>query len=84
MKLRELLAYDSIVIQCHDGPDADAFACGYAVHSYLTDHGKKVNFIYGGRNGYLKPNLQYMKDLLHIPVEHVEELPDEPDYSHYR
>ena len=26
MKLRELLAYESIVIQAHDNPDADALA----------------------------------------------------------
>ena len=29
MKLRELLNYNRIVIQCHDNPDADAIASGY-------------------------------------------------------
>ena len=29
MKLSELLAYDNIVIQCHDNPDADTIARGF-------------------------------------------------------
>lgn len=32
MKLKELLHYDNIVIQCHDNPDADAIASGYGLY----------------------------------------------------
>ena len=74
MELSSLLAYNDIVIQCHDEPDADAFASGYAVYRWLSDHGRQARFIYGGRNGNLKPNLQLMKELLQIPLEHVTEL----------
>lgn len=78
MELSSLLNYRNIVIQCHDEPDADAFASGYAVYRWLADHGKQARFIYGGRNGSLKPNLQLMKELLQIPAEHVTAL-DAPD-----
>ena len=79
MELSELLQYDKIVIQCHDEPDADAFASGYAVYCYLTDHGRHPRFIYAGWNASLKPNLQHMKDLLQIPVEHAASLEERPD-----
>lgn len=74
MELHSLLEYNDIVIQCHDEPDADAFAAGYAVYCWLRDHGRPARFVYGGRNGSLKPNLKYMKELLQIPVEHVTSL----------
>ncbi len=74
MELTDLLNYNDIVIQCHDEPDADAFASGYALQRWLADHGKQARFVYGGRSGALKPNLQYMKELLQIPAEHVTEL----------
>lgn len=52
MRLNKLLSADSIVIQCHDNPDADALASGYGVYAYLKSHGKeKVRFVYGGRAG---------------------------------
>ena len=78
MELSDLLKYDSIVIQCHDEPDADTFASGYAVYCWLTDHGKQTRLVYSGPNGGLKPNLQYMKELLQIPAEYVTEL-EPPD-----
>ncbi len=78
MELSSLLNYSNIVIQCHDDPDADAFASGYAVYRWLADHGKQARFIYGGRNGHLKPNLQLMKEKLKIPVDYVTEL-ETPD-----
>lgn len=34
MLLHELLAFDAIHIQCHDNPDADSTASGYALHGY--------------------------------------------------
>ena len=50
MKLSELLAYDNIVIQCHDNPDADTIACGFGVYLYLKSKGKEPRLIYGGQN----------------------------------
>ena len=68
MRLSELLDYDNIVIQCHDNPDADALASGYALHYYLTKMGKDPMFIYRGRNPIGKSNLIMMIDVLDIPV----------------
>ena len=79
MELSALLQYDNIVIQCHDEPDADAFASGFALYCYLADHAQRPRLVYGGRSGSLKPNLRYMKELLQIPAEHVTELETPPD-----
>ena len=50
MRLSELLKAESIVIQCHDNPDADALASGYGVYAYLKAHGKEnVRLVYGGK-----------------------------------
>jgi phosphoglycolate phosphatase len=76
MRLNELLAYSSIVIQCHDFPDADAIASGYAVYTYLKNCGKEVRLIYGGKSEITKPNLVIMKEQLEIPLEYVTELPE--------
>lgn len=35
MKLEELVKYNPITIQCHDNPDADAIAAGYALCRYF-------------------------------------------------
>ena len=35
MTLESILAYDGILIQCHDDPDADAIVSGYALLKYL-------------------------------------------------
>lgn len=40
MTLEDLLGYKDIVIQCHDDPDADAIASGYALLKYLESKGK--------------------------------------------
>ncbi|MCR4902672.1 MAG: DHH family phosphoesterase [Butyrivibrio sp.] len=72
MKLSELLAYDDITIQCHDNPDADALASGYALYLYLKAKDKKVRFIYSGNNRIQKSNLIIMIDELKIPIEYVE------------
>ncbi len=73
-KLSDLLSFDDIVIQCHDNPDADALASGFALYTYLESKGKKPQFIYGGVREITKSNLVLMKDTLNIPVKHVEEL----------
>ncbi len=78
MRLRDLLPYQSIVIQCHDNPDADALASGLGVYTYLKAQGKKVRLVYGGPRPIQKSNLALMVDTLEIPVEHVEAL-DSPE-----
>lgn len=75
MRLQELLKYDSIVIQCHDNPDADALSSGFALTMYLKKHEKDVRLVYGGKNLIRKSNLKMMVETLSIPVEHVETLP---------
>lgn len=81
MRLKELLQYQNITIQCHDNPDADAIASGYALYEYFKSQGKEVRLIYGGRNVIRKSNLVMMVKELEIPIEHIhhmagEEIPD--------
>ena len=71
MRLKDLLKFYEIVIQCHDNPDADAIASGYAVLLYLQEHGKKPSLVYGGRNFIRKTNLVMMVEDLEIPITHV-------------
>lgn len=79
MTLRDLLLYNDIVVQCHDNPDADAVASGYALLLYLQKQGKKARFVYGGRNAISKSNLTLMVEKLEIPIEHVEKLENIPE-----
>lgn len=74
MRLRDLLNYQDIVIQCHNNPDADALASGYGVYTYLKDHNKNVRLIYSGSNQIHKANLCLMVETLEIPIEYVETL----------
>lgn len=73
MILRELANYDPITIQCHDNPDADAIAAGYALCRYFESLGKRVRLVYGGRNRIQKPNLLLMLEHLEIPITHIED-----------
>lgn len=75
MKLSDLLSFDDIVIQCHDNPDADALAAGFAIKTYLDNMGKNSRFIYRGLNKIQKSNLLIMIDELKIPVSF------EPDFA---
>lgn len=85
MKLRELLdeRYGSIVIQCHNAPDADALASGYGIYKYLTMHGKRARMIYSSSKEsevhIQKSNLRLMVEDLEIPIDYVKELEEEPD-----
>ncbi len=72
--LKDLLKYEDIVIQCHDNPDADALASGFALKWYLEKNGKKARFIYGGRGAVSKSNLVLMVEKLGITAEFVTEL----------
>lgn len=78
MKLKDLLKYDNIVIQCHDNPDADAIASGYALYLYLRAQGKTPMLVYGGTNRIRKTNLVMMVEDLLIPIRHVKYL-EEPE-----
>lgn len=71
MTLEDLLNYESIVIQCHDDPDADAIASGYALLKYLESKGKSPRLVYSGGRKVTKNNLLLMIDKLNIPLEHV-------------
>ena len=73
MKLRDLLAYDSIAIQCHNIPDADALAAGFGLYRYFEAAGKRPVFFYGGPP-VNKPNLTGMIESLEIPVRHAPDL----------
>lgn len=74
MRLRELLKFDTIVIQCHDNPDADAIASGWALYKYFAHNNKTVRLIYSGNRQITKNNLLLMKNLFKIPLEYVEHL----------
>ena len=71
MKLRDLLKCDDIVIQCHDNPDADALASGFAIKTFFDRNGKNARFIYRGSHQINKSNLKIMIEDLEIPVEYV-------------
>lgn len=79
MKLEDLLKFDYIVIQCHNNPDADAIASGYGILTYLKNHGKRARLVYGGDRPIRKSNLVLMVHMLDIPIEHIQELGEEPD-----
>ncbi len=79
MKLSSLLGYKSIVIQCHDNPDADAICSGYVLYRYFSSKGIDVRFIYSGNFEISKSNLVYLIEKLHIPIEYVTKLNGKPD-----
>ncbi|NLW79892.1 MAG: recombinase RecJ [Ruminococcaceae bacterium] len=78
MTLQEMAAHQNIVIQCHDIPDADTIASGYALWAALRQLGAQPRLVYSGRAQVTKPNLAWMLKLLGIPLEYVEQL-DAPD-----
>jgi len=79
MRLQDLLKYKDIVIQCHDNPDADALASGYALWWYFRKMGKDTRFIYRGLNRINKSNLRIMIDRLDIPVFYEPDFADVPE-----
>ncbi len=79
MKLHELLAYDDIAIQCHNFPDADTIASGFAVYEYLRANCKAPLLFYAGPQKICKSNMLIMTDQLEIPVRYLTELPHEPE-----
>ena len=79
MLLKELLKYDKIVIQCHDNPDADALASGYALKWFFEKNNKNVKFIYRGRYQIQKLNLITMVEKLDIPVVYAPFISEDPE-----
>jgi phosphoglycolate phosphatase len=79
MDLKELAAYRHIVIQCHDIPDADTIASGFALQCFLRLQGADVALAYGGRTKIQKPSLLLMQEALGIEVAPVTELPKDTD-----
>lgn len=71
MRLSDLEKYETITIQCHDNPDADALGAGYGLYRYFMDKGYRVRLIYSGPNRIQKSNLKLMIEKLNIPVEYV-------------
>ena len=74
MKLIELQHYSSITIQCHDNPDADAIASGFALYTYFVSLEKEVRLVYAGRNRIQKPNLLMMVEKLQIPILYIDDI----------
>ena len=56
MKLSELLAYDSVIIQCHNDPDADSIASGFALLTWFREKGKDARQDHRARATISKPN----------------------------
>ena len=79
MRLKDLLSFNDIVIQCHDNPDADALGSGYALFWYLKKMGKNPRFIYRGINKIQKSNLLIMINSLKIPVEYAPDFDECPE-----
>ncbi len=75
MKLTDLLSYKKVYIQCHDNPDADTIASGFALYRYFVDQGKEVVFFYSGKFMIQKSNLKLMLKELQIPILYVKEPP---------
>lgn len=73
MRLSELLEYNDIAIQCHDYPDADAIATGFALYEYLRRNGKQPLFFYSGPQKITKANLLIMTVQLDIPIRYIPE-----------
>ena len=73
MILEEIKKFKTITVQCHDNPDADAIASGFAIYTYLKAIGKEVELIYSGRFEISKPNLMEMVKQLNIPIQFVKE-----------
>ena len=74
VKLSDLLDFDGpVAIQCHNVPDADAMASGYALWRYFHAHGKRPLFFHGGPP-ISKPNLLWLREEISIPIEHRPDL----------
>lgn len=73
MKLEELLVYQNIVIQCHDKPDADTIASGFALMKYLESKGKRPRLVYSGTPKITRGSLHAMIQRFEIPLIYLEQ-----------
>ena len=71
MKLEDLLHYSDIVIQCHDKPDADAIASGFALLKYLERNGKSPRLVYTGAQKVTRGSLHGMLQRFEIPLTYL-------------
>ena len=46
MFLKQFAEFNSICIQCHDSPDADAMGAAFGLYAYFMNLGKKVTSNY--------------------------------------
>lgn len=69
MRLSDLGSFNPITIQCHDNPDADAMASGFALYCYFLSRNKEVRLVYSGVNRITKANLKLMIEKLGIPIQ---------------
>lgn len=72
MKLEDLLHYDDIVIQCHDKPDADTIASGFALLKYLELNGKSPRLVYTGTQRITRGSLHEMLRKFEIPLVYLD------------
>jgi len=79
VRLETLLSYNKIYIQCHDNPDADTIASGYALYRYFSDMGKDAVLFYSGKFQIQKSNLKLMVHELEIPVEYLDSIKVQPE-----
>ena len=70
MQLTDYLHCKEIYIQCHDNPDADTIASGFALYVFFIQKGISAHLIYSGRFQIQKPNLKLMIEELQIPIVH--------------
>ncbi len=71
LKLSSLLSYDSVMIQCHDNPDADALGSALGLYRYFRAQGKEAQIVYGGFAPIQKSNLTLFTRLLDIPARYI-------------
>lgn len=80
MHLQDLTKYKNIVIQCHDNPDPDAIASGFALFRFFSsDPSRSVRLVYAGKYLIQKPNIIMMTERLSIPIHHVDGLAEVPE-----
>jgi len=72
--LKDLLKHETIVIQCHNYPDADSLASALGLYSYLRENDVRAGIIYSGNAQITKPNLVKMLDLFSIPIAYKQEM----------
>lgn len=75
MFLNQFTEFNSVCIQCHDSPDADALGAGYGLYAYFRSLGKTVSLVYAGERQITKPSLILMVEKLDLPIEYVTKLP---------